>query len=638
MGSRNRLGWHSFAWLLFLAAASSLRGAEGPPITLEVDAREAPRKIFHAKLTVPAAPGPLTLAYPRWIPGEHGPTGPIADLAGVKFSSAGRPLAWSRDPADMYLFHTEVPAGAESVEASLDYLSPAETGGFSSGSSATANLAVVSWNLVLLYPADRKPDEIRYAASLKLPEGWKYATALEAGPPSPGGIRFAPVSLTTLVDSPVLAGAHFRSVTLAAEPPVHRLDIAADSEEALEMSPDLEGRYRALVAETGALFGARHYRHYDFLLTLSDHTAHFGLEHHESSDDRVDERSLIDSDRRRLMAGLLPHEMTHSWNGKYRRPADLAVGSFSEPMRGGLLWVYEGLTEYLGQILAARSGLLSPELYRESLALTAAEMDHQRGRVWRSLEDTAVAAQILYGARSDWYSWRRGVDFYPESELLWLEADTAIRRETRGRKSLDDFCRLFHGGASGPPKIAPYTFDDVVAALNEIAPYDWRTFWRSRLDRTGPGAPLAGIEAGGWKLAYSEEIPQMQRSAEEVRKVTDVRYSIGISVQQDGTIPDVIPESPAALAGIGPGMRLVAVNGRRWSREILRDAIKRSRTRPVELLVENGEFFKTVRLEYAGPERYPRLERVAGKPDLLSRILEPLAPRPSRAKKAEPPR
>jgi predicted metalloprotease with PDZ domain len=632
-----KLPSRSVLLLVVLAAPLSLRAAEGP-ITLEVDAREAPRKIFHARVSIPAAPGPLALAYPKWIPGEHGPTGPIADLAGLKISAGGETLAWSRDPVDMYLFRVNVPVGAQRIEVALDYLSPAGAGGFSSGSSATANLAVISWNQVLLYPAARKPDEIVYTASLELPDGWKWATALEAIERGAGRVRFAPVSLTSLVDSPVLAGEHLRVITLTSENPVHRLDFAADGEEALEISPELEERYRALVAETGALYGARHYRHYDFLVTLSDHTAHFGLEHHESSDDRVDERSLVDSDRRRLMAGLLPHEMTHSWNGKYRRPADLGVGSFSEPMRGDLLWVYEGLTEYLGQVLTARSGLLTPEQYRESLALTAAEMDAQKGRSWRPLEDTAVAAQVLYDARSDWASWRRGVDFYPESELLWLEADTLIRRETRGRKSLDDFCRSFLGGASGPPKVVPYTFDDVVAGLQEIAPYDWKTFWRTRLDQTEARAPLAGLEAGGWKLVYTPEVSEMQKSAEEVRRMTDVRYSIGLAVRPDGTIPDVIPGSPAAAAGVGPGMKLVAVNGRQWSREILRDAIRRSRTRPIELLLENGEFFKTVRLDYAGPERYPHLERDAARPDLLSQIIRPLAPRKSESGKATPAR
>jgi predicted metalloprotease with PDZ domain len=619
---------------LAAAGVTSVGAADNRVVVLDVDAREAPRKIFHAKLTIPAAPGALTLVYPKWIPGEHGPTGPIADLAGLRFTAAGKPVPWKRDLADMYRIQLVVPAGADAIEAHLDYLSPAETGQFSSGASATANLALISWNQLLLYPEGRKPDETLFDATIRLPQGWKWATALERASATPAeGIRFAPVSLTTLVDSPVLAGEYFRVVALTEGPPAHRLNIAADSDAALAISPELEAQYRSLVAETGALFGARHYRHYDFLLTLSDHTAHFGLEHHESSDDRVDERSLVDADRRKLAAGLLPHEMTHSWNGKYRRPADLGIGSFQEPMRGDLLWVYEGLTEYLGQILSARSGLLTADQYREELALTAAEMDHQKGRAWRPLQDTAVAAQVLYGARGDWATLRRGVDFYAESELLWLEADTLIRRESRGHRSLDDFCRLFHGGTSGPPRVVPYTFEDVVAALNQVQPYDWQTFWKKRLDATEPGAPLQGIAESGWKVVYSEDVPDMQRAAEDTRKVTDVRYSIGISVRDDGSIPDLVPGSPAAAAGLGPGMKLVAVNGRRWSAPILREAIRKSKTRPIELLVENSEFFKTVRLDYAGPERYPHLERDTARPDLLSQIVKPLAPRPAETKK-----
>ncbi len=615
-----------FLFLLFSAAKA--RPADAPrPITLDVDAREAPRRIFHARLVLPAAPGPLTLAYPKWIPGEHGPTGPIADLAALKFSAGGKTLAWQRDPVDMWALHCEVPVGARALEVSLDYLSPAESSGFSSGASATSRLALVSWNQLLLYPRGKRSDDISFAAALTLPAGWRYGTSLAVSKEAAGRIEFAPVSLTTLVDSPVLTGQHFRTVTLTQGPVAHRIQIAADSAAALEMTPAHVAQFQALVAETGALFGARHYRHYDFLLTLSDHTAHFGLEHHESSDDRVAERSLVDEDKRKMLAGLLPHEMTHSWNGKYRRPAGLATPNFQEPMKGELLWIYEGLTEYLGQILTARSGLLTPEQYREQLAITAAAMDLQAGRSWRPLADTAVAAQLLYEARADWAAWRRGVDFYPESELLWLEADTVIRRQTRDQKSLDDFCRSFFGGASGPPQLVPYTFEDVVAELNRIAPHDWRGFWKSRLEATGPRAPLGGIEAAGWKLTYTDTPPDMIRAAEEVDRHADERFSIGVVVHEDGSIPDVLPDLPAAKAGVGPGVRLVAVNGRRFSRDVLRDAIRATKSgEKLELLVENGEYFETHGLAYAGGLRYPQLERDETKPDLLSRIITARAP------------
>jgi len=612
-----------------LLVGSARLSAQQALITLEVDASEAPRKIFHAHLSVPASPGPLTLAYPKWIPGEHGPTGPIADLVGLKFSAAGKLIPWRRDSSDMYLLHLDVPAGASSIEVSLDYLSPAEAGLFSSGSSATARLTLVSWNQVLLYPAGGKADEIRFAAALKLPAGWKYATALDVEKESSDGVRFAPVSLTTLVDSPVLAGAHLKAVTLEAGPPAHRLDIAADSAAALEISPALTAQYRSLVAETGALFGARHYRHYDFLLTLSDHTAHFGLEHHESSDDRTWEKTLGDEGRRRGLASLLSHEYVHSWNGKHRRPAGLATPDYQQPMVGELLWVYEGLTQHLGLLLAARSGLWTPEYYRERLALIAARLDNTAGRAWRSLGDTAVAAQILYPSPTEWRAWRRGTDFYDESVLVWLEADAIIRRQTQGRRSLDDFCRRFHGGQSGPPTLRPYTLDEVVNTLNEVAPFDWRGFVRDRIEKVEPRAPLGGIEADGWRLVYNETPNQGIKDQEEQNDRHDWTFSLGLQADKDDKIIDVIPGLPAAQAGLSPGMKLLAVNGRKWAPEAVQAALRASKTatQPIEIVAEDGESVRTFRADYHGGERYPHLERDPGKPDVLTAVIRPLAAR-----------
>jgi predicted metalloprotease with PDZ domain len=620
-----------------LAAAAPLLAQPARPITLDVDATDAPRRLFHAHLSIPAAPGLLTLVYPKWIPGEHMPSGPIADLAGIKITAAGRVVPWKRDAEEMFAFHIDVPAGADAVDVSLDYLSPAEGGAFSAGPTATAQLAVVSWNTLALSPQGKSSDDLTFKASLRLPQGWKFGTALPIETAGTERIDFAPVSFTTLVDSPVLAAAHFKTIDLPGDALPHRIHIGADSEAALDAPPELVEGWKRLVAETGALFRARHYRSYSFLLTLSDHTAHFGLEHHESSDDRVAERSLVDEDARRLLAGLLPHEMTHSWNGKYRRPAGLQPGSFERPMHGELLWVYEGLTEYLGQILTARSGLLTPEEYRESLAMTAATMQAQGGRKWRPLVDTAVAAQDLYNSRPDWAASRRQVDFYPESELLWLEADAVIRRETKGARSLDDFCRLFHGGETGAPRVVPYAFDDVVVALNTVAPYDWRGFWRDRVEMPGTN-PLGGVAASGWRLAFTDVMPQMEKSVEERKKVVDARFSLGFVVDEDGTIPDVLPDSPAFKAGVGPGMKLVAANGRRFSRETLRDAIRETKTsHGIDLLVENGEFFKTYHADYDGGERYPHLVAESGKTDLLTAIIRPLAPpTPTPAAKARP--
>jgi predicted metalloprotease with PDZ domain len=405
----------------------------------------------------------------------------------------------------------------------------------------------------------------------------------------------------------------------------HRLNVVADSAAALDMKPEDQARFSKLVIEENALFGARHYRKYDFLLTLSDQVAHFGLEHHESSDNRAPERMLIDEDLRKSWAGLLPHEMVHSWNGKYRRPADIATPDYYEPMKVELLWVYEGLTTYLGEMLTARSGLWTATNYLEHLALTAAQLDHQRGRDWRPLADTARAAHLLYYARPEGTSQRRSVDFYPEGELIWLEADVTIRERTQGKRSLDDFCQRFFGGESGPPRVLPYTLEDVLTTLNDVAPFDWRGFFQQRVYEVTKRAPLGGIERGGWRLVYRDEPSDILKNSEIIRKGTDVSFSIGLSVKEDGGILDVIPGLPADRAGVGPGMKLLAVNNRRWKPELLRTAIKEAKdgTAPVELLVENGDVFKTCRLEYRGGERYPYLERDASKPDLLTEIIKP---------------
>jgi len=604
---------------------------QGAPITLHVDATDAPRKVLHARLRIPAGPGPLTLAYPKWIPGEHSPTGPITDLVGLKASAAGQPIAWQRDAEDMYAFHLQVPAGADAVEVALDFLLPPKSEGFSSAAASTARLLVLSWNLVALYPKGAKANEIQYAATLRLPNGWKYGTALPLANESDNGLEFSPVSLETLVDSPVIAGAHFRTVDLApGVKPAHQLHVAADSAAALELKPADAAHFAHLVAETGALFGARHYRNYHFLLTLSDHVAHFGLEHHESSDNRQPEKYLTDPDTLKVMALLLPHEMAHSWNGKFRRPAAIATPDFQQPMKTELLWVYEGLTTYLGNVLTTRCGLWTNEDFRGFLALEAAMLDHQTGRTWRSLADTAVAAQLLYFARPEGTAWRRSVDFYPEGVLIWLEADVLIRRQTDGRRSLDDFCKKLCGGESGRPKVVPYTYDEVVATLNEVASHDWREFFQTRVYAATSRAPLGGIEAAGWRLVYRQEIPDMQKSLEAARKATDLRYSLGLLIKEDGGILDVIPGSPADKAGVGAAMKLVAVNGRRWTPEVLRAAVKAAKTNvaPIELLVENNDYFITCKVDYHDGEKYPHLEGDPAKPDLLSEILKPLTPAP----------
>ena len=612
----------------FCAAA----GADNSLITLDVDATDAARNVLHAKLHIPANPGPLTLVYPKWIPGEHGPTGPITDLTGLKISANGEPIVWERDGEDMFAFHLDVPAGANAVDVALDFLLPPNSGEFSSGASSTAQLLDLSWNQLLLYPQGSKPGELQYRAGLRLPSGWNFGTALKWDYSFKNGtLFFVPASLETLVDSPLIAGAFFRKIDLSPKSkPPHELDLVADSAGALEITPEDADHFAHLVTETGALFGARHYRGYHFLLTLSDHVAHFGLEHHESSDDRQGEDYLTDPDNLMRGAFLLCHEMVHSWNGKYRRPAGLATADYQQPMKGELLWVYEGLTDYLGIVLAARSGLWTNENFREYVALEAAALEATRGRNWRPLADTAVAAQLLYESRTEGESWRRSVDFYEEGDLIWLEADVLIRQQTHGRKSLDDFCRKFYGGQSGAPKVIPYAREDVIAALNEIAPYDWAGFFQKRIYDTNAHAPLGGIEGAGWRLAYTNAVPALQKVRESEDKYTDMRMSLGLIVKEDGYIVDVIPGSPADKAGVGPSMKLVAVNDRKWTPDFLRAAVKIAATdaAPVELLVENADYFKTCKVDYYGGERYAELVRDTSKPDLLDAILKPLTPEP----------
>jgi len=631
----NKRSWGAlFVSILMLSFAGSAQAqTANKPIRIAVDLRDATKYIFHAKLEFPVKEGALTLVYPKWIPGDHAPTGPIVDLTGLKFRAGEKEIPWLRDNVDMYAFHCNVPAGAETLEVSLDYLSPTAAQSAWENSAATSQLALLNWFLVLLYPQGARSDDLMYEARLRLPAGWKYGTALPVAKDSGEEIEFQPASLTTLMDSPVIAGAYLRTIELSkAEKPEHRIHIAADSAAANEATPEQVQHLRQLVAETGAIFGARHYRRYDFLLSLTDNMHTDGVEHHESSDNRAGERMLRDPLVLETQMDLLPHEFFHSWNGKYRRPEGLATPDYQAPMKGDLLWVYEGLTQYYGTMLAARSGFWTPEGLRETLASQAAYLNQRPGRSWRDLQDTAISVQFLYSARPEGSSWRRGADYYDESTLIWLEADSIIREKTQGKKSLDDFCRKFHGGQNTPPKIVPYAFENVVAAMQEVAPYDWRTFFTERLTSHGPGAPLGGLENSGWRLVFNEIMNDHQRAEDAVGHTTDVQFSLGMILHDPGSensdeVSDVIPGSPAAQAGIAPGMRLLAVNGRRWTPEILREAIRRAKSgkEPMELLVENAEYFHAYRVDYHGGERYPHLER-NGKPDLLTEIARMKAP------------
>lgn len=657
-------------WIALFAAAGFGQSSTAPRITLQVDLTQAPRKLVHATETLAVVPGPLTLVFPKWIPGEHGPTGPIDDMAGFVIlgrTASGQPcttpplpspagpamatpdgrIQWQRDPVEMYAFHLSVPAGCARLEMALDFLATAAPVGFSASASTTENLAVLSWNTVVVSPAGVAPAALQVAPSVILPGGWRYGTALvsttrpgegdgkEAGPletqPSgtPYTVAFQPVSLEQLIDSPVLTGRYFREVPLAPEvTPRHFIDIAADGPEQLALSSEHIAELGRLVREAGAMFGSRHYTSYHFLVTISDNTAHFGLEHHQSSDDRLPMRSLIEDDRFTLSGDLLPHEFTHSWNGKYRRPIGLATGNYESPMIGDMLWVYEGMTEYLAGVLATRSGIWSQEDYLGQLALDAATMDHWPGRSWRNLEDTARSAQFLYDAGGGWDNWRRGTDFYEEGELLWLDVDTTIRKLTNDKKSLNDFATAFFGPAGDhAPTVVPYTFEQLVAALNAVAPYDWSTFFHQRLDTWSAETPLVELENTGYRLTYSPNQTVWGSMLETQDTTVNFWFSLGLHLNSQDGIADVLRGSPADRAGLAPGMHLVAVNGRAFTPWLLRTAVQDAQGSgpAISLIVSNGDYFRVIAVDYHGGERYPMLERVAGTPDRLSPILQPLA-------------
>jgi predicted metalloprotease with PDZ domain len=600
--------------LILLAVVPLARAQAGPAIALTIDTTQTPQKILHVREVLPVQPGPLALCYPKWIPGEHGPDGPISDLTGLHFTAGGKEIPWQRDLLDVYTFHVDVPAGATELTAAFDFLEP-------DGYSATDKLLVLEWNEVALAPAGVPSAQLMYQARLVMPEGWKFGSSLPVASQSGSEVTFQPISFDLLVDSPVIEGQYYRVVDLT--PPGerihHELDLAADSEAALAITPAVQKGLTNVVAESGVLFGARHYRDYHFLLALSDHVAHFGLEHHESNDSRLPERALISPDAGFMVGALLPHEFVHSWNGKFRRPADLTTPDFQKPMETDLLWGYEGLTDYLGPMLAARSGLWTAAEYRDFLASIAASLGPGRpGRTWRPLLDTASGEPmggLGAGFARGWLNWRRGTDYYDEGDLMWLEVATIIHRVTNGQKSIDDFCHIFHGGPNNGPQVKTYTFDELVSTLNQVAPYDWAAFFHQHLDSTSPNAPLGGIENGGWNLEFNGEplrLPGRRGGFGDL-------YSIGLAIGPDGTVGDSIVGSPAYKAGITSGMKVVGVNGHVYTHDVLEDAISEAKdsSAPIALMVVIDDYYQTFNVSYTGGDRYPHLVRDESKPDYL---------------------
>jgi predicted metalloprotease with PDZ domain len=596
-------------------------------IELRVDATDTDRKIFRVHETVPVAgPGPMILLYPKWLPGNHSPSGAIDKLAGLIVTANGQRVEWRRDPVDVFAFHVDVPAGARALDLEFEFLSPTDTRqGRVVMTPAMLNL---EWNQVALYPAGYFVRDIQVEPSVVLPEGWRYATALEpAGAPgADGAVTFKPVAFDVLIDSPMDAGRYFRQFDLdpGAAVPV-RLDVVADRPELLDAKPEQIELHRNLVRQAYKLYGSHHYNHYDFLFSLSDEMSGNGLEHHRSSEDGTAATYFTEWDKLATTRDLLPHEYTHSWNGKFRRPADLWTPNYDVPMRDSLLWVYEGQTQYWGNVLSARSGLVSHQDLLDEWAGVAATYDHRVGRAWKALEDTTNDPITAHRAMQSWRSWERSEDYYSEGALIWLDADTLIREQSHGRKSLDDFARGFFGVDDGAWGEKTYTFQDVVAALNAVQPYDWATFLKTRLDGHGPGAPLDGIKRGGYRLVYTETESPYAKAAATRSKSTNFIYSLGFNVDREGKLSEVQWDGPAFKAGLIVGTQIVAVNGRAYDGDVLKTAVKEAKgTGPaIELIVRNADHFKTVRLDWHDGLKYPHLEREGTGPGSLDEILTP---------------
>ncbi|HEY1042607.1 MAG TPA: peptidase M61 [Telluria sp.] len=628
MSRRHTLNALALSLSIAFSAHAAVPAAVDQPypgtIALKVDATNVGQRIFRIQSTIPAKPGAMTLLYPQWVPGNHGPSGPLMQLAGLRITAGGKPVEWTRDPVHVHAFHITVPEGASSIEAQYEYLSPVEP---SQGRiTMTPEMLGVQWLSMSLYPAGYATRGIPVQASLKLPEGWQYGTALETASKQGGEVRFKPTDLETLVDSPVFAGRHFKRVDLdpGAKVPVF-LNIMADNPESLETKPEQIAPHREMVKQAYKLFDSYHYKHYDFLFALSDEFGGIGREHHQSSENGVKPGYFTDWSKTEAGRDLLPHEFTHSWNGKFRRPADQKVATFNEPVQNSLLWVYEGQTQYWGTVLAARSGLWSQQSARDSLALRAAYYDNLRGRAWRTVQDTVNDPIVQARRPQGWSNWQRSEDYYVEGLLIWLDVDTKIRELSGDKRSLDDFARTFFAVDNGSIGPAHYTFDDVVKALNAVQAFDWAPFLRARLDGHGPGAPLDGLARAGWKLVYTDTQTDYARAAEAQSKSADFAYSLGFSVRADGGVSSIAWDGIGFRAGLSGADTIVAVNGRAYSGDVLKAAVKAAKgtTAPIELLLKKGQTYRTVKLDYHDGLRYPRLERIKGTPDRLQAIYAP---------------
>jgi predicted metalloprotease with PDZ domain len=613
--------------------------AAGPTLRLELDARDLPRRLMHSRIEVPCRPGKLALWYPKWVPGTHSPCGPIQDVAGLRIETPdGKPLPWRRDETDVYRVECEVPPGTETVVVRLDTIcSAAAVAAAGYLTFGNESVGVINWATCLMYPEGPSADDTRVDATVRLPNSWTLACALEtekeAGAAAPNQpVRFRTVSLTKLVDNPFIAGEHVRRIALDTGPyPPAYLDIASESAAAMEVPANVVGIYSRVVKQAGALFGTCHYPSFHFLVTCSDDLGYLGLEHLECSINGVREGDLLDAGRLRGWVGmLLPHEYIHSWCGKFRRPAGMCTPDFQTPQKTRLLWVYEGLTSYLHGLLMVRSGMIDQPEYRRTLAATIGTLAHQEGRRWRSLEDTAVASHLLRDGGQSWHQLRRGQDYYDEGSLIWLEADAIIREKSGGKHSLDEFCRKFLGHEPTDAHVVPYELADVVRTLGEVCEYDWERFLRDRTEKPLDSLPLDVVGRCGYQIRYSTRAPgSMAGFSRRGGGGASARDSLGLSFDAEGKISDVVPGMIGDEAGLGPGMKVIGVNGRVFNAQRLHEALTESVQRhKIEFLLIEGDRFKTVTLDYSGGPRYLELVRDPSKPDRLAEILKPVAIEP----------
>lgn len=633
---RSHLASLSLAVVLALSSPLAARPvhAEVPPpadvaypgtIAIDVDATDTAQRIFRVKQTMPVQAGPLTLLFPAWLPGNHAASGPIDKIAGLEITANGQRLDWTRDPLDVFAFHVEVPPGVSSLSMQYQYLTP--TGRDQGRVVMTPDMLNLQWNAVVLYPAGHYASRIQYAASVTYPAGFQAASALDVASRAGDTVRYQPVPLDILVDSPVYAGRYFKTIDLApgAKVPV-RLNVVADAAKYLEARPEHVEQHRELVKQALKLYGSQHYDHYDFLFSLSKQMSGNGLEHQRSSENGLGTDYFTGWDPKTGSDDLLAHEYTHSWNGKFRRPADLWTPNYNVPMQGSLLWVYEGQTQYWGNVLTARAGLRPMQASRDALALVAATYaDNRPGLEWRALQDTTNDPIVARRRPKPYRGYQMSEDYYSGGQMMWLEADARIRKLSGGKKSLDDFARAFFGLEDGQWKQqATYTFDDVVATLDGVVHDDWARFLRDRLDGKAP--LTGGIEASGWKLVYKDE-PSAYAKAQMKGDsgAAGFIYSIGLNIGKGGNVTEVRWDSPAFDAGVGTGMTIVAVNDIAYDKDIMEDAIKAAKggKAPIRLMVREFDRYRSIDVDYHDGPRYPHLERIEGTPDYLTKILTP---------------